>query len=281
MSITKLRVFSGTILAVMIACCALGQLALAQTPHHYTIRVLPHQKTADAQPNANPAPAAGLYGVEQAFTATPGATNSDGTDLWPCFGNSTTPNVDCPTIGDPSVTFPSGGVALGGPQYVWSYSACDASAATDTTPCGQTETWYEDDSNDTSASDDLTYEIVAQQGSDYIADSGIVDFGPNPYGGLTPPADVIIYGDQNFGTLGATGKNNGNCEADFNYPTPVLPGVFVVAANKTCVNPKPGLTTITATTSIATATFTTKKGVTTVKYTVKYKVQQKWSIWLQ
>jgi hypothetical protein len=30
--------------------------------------------------------------------------------------------------------------------------------------------------------------------------------------------DITIYGDQNLGTAGVTGENNGNCEADFNYP---------------------------------------------------------------
>jgi hypothetical protein len=233
-----------------------------------------HAQPQNPNPDANPAPPDGLYGLDQAFTAY--ALDGSGADEWPCFGGGS--GADCSTI-------VAGGVVVGIPQYVWSYSACDGATASDTTPCGQTETWYEDDSNDTSTSDDLTYSLTATQvqgkATVYIADSGTVDFGPNPYGGLSPAADVIIYGDQNFGTLGQTGKNNGNCEANFNYPSPVLPGVFVIAANKTCVNPQPGLATLTATTQIATATFSTKKGVTTVKYTIKYKLQQKWNIWFQ
>src|ERR1700691_6132547 len=48
-------------------------------------------------------------------------SNADGTDLWPCFGygSATQPNIDCPTLGDPSIPFPVGGVAVGVPQYVW------------------------------------------------------------------------------------------------------------------------------------------------------------------
>jgi hypothetical protein len=281
----KFHVFVCLAIVALFVC---GQQLLAQeVPHHYHTQLVHRVNSDHAIPQTNPAPPAGLYGTSQVFAATPlpSGVNTDGTDLWPCFGNSSSANPDCPTIGDPSVTFPSGGVAVGGPQYTWSFAACDASASTDTTPCGQTETWYEDDSNDTASTDDLTYSITATQVQSgktvYIADSGTVDFGPNPYGGLSPAANVIIYGDQNFGTLGATGKNNGNCDANFNYPSPVLPGVFVVAANKTCVNPVPGVATITATTSIATATFKTVKGVTTVTYKVKYKVAQKWNIFFQ
>jgi|HubBroStandDraft_6_1064221.scaffolds.fasta_scaffold08287_3 hypothetical protein len=284
---TKCRLLQVFAALLIVAFFVFGQQVVAQgVPHNYHTQIVHRVNPDGARPAANPAPTDNLYPISQAFVVTPVpiGTNSDGTDLWPCFGGSTA-NPDCPTIGDPSITFPAGGVALGAPQYVWSYSACDASKASDTTPCGQTETWYEDDSNDTSSTDDLTYSLAVTQVQSgktvYIADSGIVDFGPNPYGGLSPAADVIIYGDQNFGTLGATGKNNGNCEADFNYPSPVLPGVFVVAANKTCVNPIPGLATVTATTEISTATFTTKKGVTTVKYTTKYKASQKWDIFFQ
>ncbi len=229
-----------------------------------------HRESPDRTLKSNPPPPDNLYGLGQSFAAY--ALDGSGADEWPCFGGGS--GADCPTI-------VAGGVVVGIPQYVWSFANCDASCASDTTPCGQTETWYEDDSNDTSAKDDLTYSVVVTQGKNVIADSGTVDFGPNPYGGLTPPADVIIFGDQNFGTLGETGKNNGNCEADFNYPSPVLPGVFVVAANKTCVDPVPGLATLTATTSVSTAIFTTTKGVTTVKYTAKHKLAQKWTIFFQ
>jgi hypothetical protein len=56
--------------------------------------------------------------------------------------------------------------------------------------------------------DDLLYRVEVVQGTNVIYDSGTIDFGPNPFGGLTPPADVIFSGDTNFGTLGETGKNN-------------------------------------------------------------------------
>jgi hypothetical protein len=223
---------------------------------------------------------AGLYATEAAFVATDlPTTNTDGSDLWPCFGDTSSANPDCPTIGAPSVTFPTGGVALGAPSYTWSLSACNGTTNGNVL-CGQTNSWYEDDSGD--STDDLTYEIEVTQGENIIADSGLVDFGPNTFGGLSPAANVIIYGDQNFGTLGETGKNNGNCDADFNYPSPELPGVFVIAAGKTCVDPVAGPVKFTATTSVQTATFTTSaKGVTTVKYKLKYKVKQTWTITLQ
>ena len=179
---------------------------------------------------------------------------------------------------------PTGGAAIGIPQYVWSFSACDGTS--NLNPCGQTETWYEDDSGDTT--DDLIYAITATQVQSgktvYVADSGVVDFaGPNPFGGASPPADVVIYGDQNFGTGGATGKNNGNCSANFNYPVswPTITYPYVVAANKTCVNPLPGLVTITALTELAHPTYTVHGSTATVKFTVIKKLTQKWTIWLQ
>jgi len=97
------------------------------------------------------------------------------------------PSADCSTV-------PDGGVVVGGPAYIWQLNnntfsgngyGCNAftngTTSTGTyNPCGQTESWYEDDSNDTSATDELLYSIVVTQGSAIIADSGEVDFGPNP-----------------------------------------------------------------------------------------------------
>ncbi|MGA9642853.1 MAG: hypothetical protein WBQ72_15765 [Terriglobales bacterium] len=271
---TKLRFCA--VFVLIIAFCAFGQLALAQN-HHYQIKVIPRANSNHA---AGPSGiTAGLYGLTAAFTATPVpyGFNSDGSDLWPCPGGGLT---DCPTIGDPTITFPAGGWALGNPSYQWSLSGCDGTT-NGNVPCGQTETFYEDQSGD--STDDLTYLIEVTQGSKVIADSGIVDFGTNPYGGLSPAADVIIYGDQNFGTLGQTGKNNGNCEANYNYPGEGAPptGLFVVAANKTCSDPVAGAATLTATTSVSHPVWTNKKGVYTVKYTVKYSVKQSWTINLQ
>jgi hypothetical protein len=276
---TRLRISQCVILVLLIAFCAFGQPALAQTPHHFQIKVVPRGPQANGvRPNVTLAP--NLYPTWATFAGTPvgEGSNTDGSDLWPCFGGGSSANPDCPTIGDPTTNFPTNGLAIGAPSYTWSLSDCNATS-TSAPPCGQTESWYEDDSND--SADDLLYIIEVTQGSSVIADSGTVDFGPNSFGGLSPAANVIIYGDQNFGTMGQTGKNNGNCDADFNYPSPVLPGVFVIQANKTCVAPVAGAATLTATTEIATPTFTTKKGVTTVKYTVKYKLSQKWTIWLQ
>jgi hypothetical protein len=253
------------------------------------------------KPDSNPPPTKNLYGLGQAFVFSPftqssSPTNSDGTDLWPCFGNTSSANVDCPTIGNPTQTFPTGAAALGTPAYVWSFSACDASSSS-VGPCGQTNTWYEDDTLDTT--DDLIYSITATQVQSgktvYVADSGIVDFaGVNPFGGASPAADVVIYGDQNFGTLGVTGKNNGNCSGNFNYPVASnqesgITYPYVIAAGKTCVDPVPGLVTLTATTELGTPTYTkTTKGCPngetscyTVKFTKKYSVSQKWTIWLQ
>jgi len=272
------------VVALIIAFCAFGQLVLAETPHNYQVRVVPR-----TQGNAIHAStlADNLYPTWAAFagspwTSTSSPTNSDGTDLWPCFGGGNTQNVDCPTIGDPTQNFPDNGVAVGSPSYTWSLSACDATS-TSSNYCGQTETWYEDDSND--SSDFLIYSITAQQGSNYIADSGTVVFGPNSFGGLSPAANVIIYGDQNFGTMGETGVNNGNCEANYDYPlsSPGWPGsTYVIAAGKTCVAPVTGTVNFVATTEVATPSYTKQKnGTYTVKFTSKYKLQQKWSITLQ
>lgn len=279
---TRTRCFHLATVALIVTVCFSGQLALSQS--HFEVRAVPHQ--AQTTPDSNPAPTANLYGLSATFAGTPFALgpNTDGSDRWPCFGSNST-NTDCPTIGNPSITFPTGGAALGVPQYVWSYTACDANSSS-VPPCGQTNTFYEDDSND--STDDLIYLLTATQVQSgkvvYVADSGTVDFaGANPFGGAAPPADVVIYGDQNFGTLGATGKNNGNCSANFNYPVtyPTITYPYVVAANKTCVNPVPGLVTITALTELAHPTYTQHGSTATVKFTIIKKLQQKWTIWLQ
>jgi len=294
----KSRLFLVVGLVAMIAFIACSQLAVAQGKPHYQVKILP-KANAEFGPGAtttNPPPAVGLYPTWAAFTGTSnnGGTplNTDGTWLWPCFGGGATANVDCPTIGDPSIPFPVNGVVVGTPQYTWSLAACDGTTNGSSMggsptyiPCGQTASWYEDDANDNT--DDLLYSIVITQGTSIIVDSGTVDFGVNTYGGMSPAANIIIYGDQNFGTLGQTGKNNGNCTANYNYPgVGAIPtGLFIVAAGKTCFEPVAGLATVTATTELATPVWTSKttKGVTTytVKYTKKYSLTQKWNIWLQ
>ncbi len=288
------RIFQVVVVVLVVAFC-FGQMALAaEVPHHWTAKVVqtPTHKTGVHE---NAAPAAGLHAEWAWFNESPysfyaSPTNSDGNDLWPCFGGGTVaPNADCLNIGDPAQ--PNLSVALGGAQYTYGLSDCNATS-TSVLPCGQTNTWYEDDSSDTT--DDLTYLITAVQGTSYIADSGTVDFGPNPYGAFgNPGVSIIIYGDQNFGTEGQSGANNGNCEADFNYPltSNSNPGsVYVIQAGKTCVAPVGGLVKLTAVTELGKPAYTKSTKVSvcgavptpcyTVKYTKKYSVSQTWDIWL-
>jgi hypothetical protein len=312
-------------LVVVLAVAAMficGQPAqAAENPHHWHVKVLPHHAEQGARGELGGAPTPGLYGVGQAFVNTPAgyADNSDGSELWPCFGSGgtgTAANPDCPSLGDPSVAFPEGAAALGTPAYTWYLASntadsfqpfgCDASTTADAANfCGQTNTWYEDWSND--STDELLYIIEATQDGKVIADSGTVDFGPNTFAGLLPAADVVIYGDQNFGTDGvATGPNNGNCDAAFGYPlsAPSYPGVYVVPANKTCVDPVASSSisgALTAqevkfavTTELGTPAYTEKTsgtidGVTCtktapcyeVKWTITHKLAQSWYIWLR
>ena len=256
----------------------------------------------------NPPPANALYGMGQAFVATSyPILDSYGDDMWPCIAGVTTgtppEDYDCESIvtGMGIEAFPPGAVVLGVPQYIWSLADCNGTT-NGNIPCALLMTWFEDDAND--LTDDQTELITVTQVQSgktvYIYDSGTQDFGidtpPNGTGGLTPPAnDVISYNDVNFGTLGQTaGPNNGNCQANSNYPAPTAayPGYFVIQANKTCVDPQPGLATVTATTGLATPTWTesTKAkciaaGVSYPCYTVTFKTThslvQKWTIWLR
>jgi len=284
----------------MFAFLACTQPAVAQSAARFHVKAVP-SKHAEVRENVNPAPPDDLYALEAAFTATSFLfpANSDTTFIWPCFGDTSTPNPDCMTIGDPSQTFPTGGVAVGAPAYVWSLADCDGTTNGSSVggsptyiPCGETETWYEDDSND--STDDLLYIVEVEQGTKVIYDSGTIDFGTNPFAGGTPPFDVVFSGPTNFGTLGVAGENNGNCEPDAGYPTATDPGAtpFIIQANKTCVDPAPGLATITVTTELATPKYSTKKTTVAackpaappcyaVTYTKKYSISQKWNIWLQ
>lgn len=303
---TKSRLFQGLASLAIVVFFVCGQQALAEENHHWQIKLVPRVNANGNAAHPEATPANNLYGLQAAFTEgypTIGA-NADGSDIWPCFGSSSG-NPDCPTIGDPTITFPSGAAALGAPAYVWLLNnpgsngyGCDSdtngTSNTSYLPCGQTETWYEDDSNDSTA--ELLYSIVATQGSTVIADSGTVDFGPNPFGGLTPPADVIIYGDQNFGTWpgAGSGPNNGNCTADVNYPlaSAANPGVtYVVEAGKTCGNPVAGAVNLEAITELGVPKYTKSTSPTvcgsvgppcyTVKWTKKYSVTQKWTIFFE
>jgi hypothetical protein len=306
---SKSRLFQVVVLVAIVALFACSQLAMAANKPHFQIKLVPRAHVDGIQPMvvAEP-PTPGLYGVAQWFGGSPATSsanpvNTDGDELWPCFGGGTVANVDCPTIGDPVQAFPANGVVLGVPSLSWKLTDCDANTTANAfNYCGQTETWYEDWTPDTT--DELTYLLTATQVQSgvvtYIADSGTVDFGPNPYGaacaplgGCPPAADVIIYGDQDFGTQGMTGVNNGNCETAYDYPlaSNTYPGVYVVPAGKTCKNPIAGLVTLTATTEIGTPAYTkvtkgTLYGVSctiaapcyTTKWTKKYSVAQKWII---
>jgi hypothetical protein len=312
---TKSRFLPALASLSVIALFAFIQPAQAEEVHHWHIKVMPRRnadRNAIAQPQTTLTP--NLYSLQFSFTqAYPTiGPNSDGSDLWPCFGtDSKTANPDCPNIGDPSVQFPAGAVALGAPAYVWSLNnssvygngyGCDADTNGTTSssylPCGQIVNWYEDDTGDTT--DELLYTVVVTQGTNTIADSGTVDFGPNTTGGTTPPSDVVLYGDQNFGTWAGTttGPNNANCTADVNYPltSPANPGAtYIVQAGKTCVDPvassSGGAATISATIEIGTPKYvkSTSKTVCgsvptpcyTSTWTKKYSITQKWTIWLE
>jgi hypothetical protein len=274
------------------------------------------ENAAVAQSESAPSPWPNLYALQGAFTQTYPTigANSDGTDVWPCTGgsSSTGANPDCPTIGSPVVLFPSIATAIGNPAFVWQLKntagsgngqGCDAlingtgHLGVPYLPCGQVETWYEDDSNDTT--DDLLYSMEAVQGSKVIYSTGTVDLGPNTAASQTPPSDVIIYNPINFG-FGpgdgpSTGPNNGNCTPDYNYPltAPQNPGEsYLVAAGKTCVEPVPGPVTIIVKTALGTPTYTEATGAActahgvaspcyTVEWTKKYEICQTWNIWFE
>jgi hypothetical protein len=308
----KSRLFQVITSVAIVALLICGQQVVAQSElHHYRVAVVQRAHPSGEAAITNPPPTKNLYAVYQTFVGSPftsgdTVTNSDGTEIWPCFGAPSPGNVDCPDVGFASQPLPPNAVVLGAASHTWPFAnatgvvGCDQSTSTDTTPCGQTNTWYEDNTLDTT--DDLTYRVVATQvrgGAEEarvvtIADSGTVDFGPNPFGTATG-ADVVIFGDQGFGTIGVhTGPNNGECLTSFSYPltSPVNPGTpYGIAAGKTCVNPRPGLVTFTATTELGAPTYTKSTNpktcgtVTppcyTVTYTKKYSVTQKWNIWLQ
>jgi hypothetical protein len=306
----KSRLIVVLTLVSVVALLAVGQAVAQNAPaHHFHIAVVPraHQQSEGVVSDAVPA---NLYALSAVFAASPlvvdpTAANADGTDLWPCFGGPTTItsstgstaysyNPDCQYVGDPRTTLVAGGAVLGSPAYLWSLATCNATS-TSAGDCAQSETFYEDDSNDTA--DDLTYELEATQGGTVLLDTGVIDFCGgcgNPYGGATPPADVVIYGDTNLGDMGESGENNGNCLASFGpYPVTADPPLYEygISANKTCGTAAAGVVDFTATTEIATPSYKEETKAAdcpqggppcwTVKLTSKYKISQKWSIYLQ
>ncbi len=268
--------------------------------HHPRMTLTPHPQVDSAVESAvmlgAPAFPARLIGLQATMTQAYPAigTNADGTDLWPCFGRSS-PNPDCPTVGDPQVQLPRGGMVLGKPAHVWRLQAagsingigCDALTNGTTgpsgavyKPCAQIATWYEDDTFD--STDDLLQRVVVTQGGDRIVyDSGVVDFGPaGPT--VSYPVDVILYSDANFGYWPgtATGPNNGNCSGDFGYPlvSPANPGTtYVIAARTSCQQPEPGPARVSTYTELATPAYRqvtgaacTSQGVASPCYAVTF-----------
>jgi hypothetical protein len=292
----KPRWFHVTVLFAIVAFCACSQMAFAR-PH---AAVVPQSQ---AQPALYPAP--GLYPVTQAFAGSPypnWTNNTNGVDLWPCFGGGGG-NGDCPTIGNPAIGFD--GVAIGNPYFTWSLAACDGTTNGTQNPyswdqgatwnayaingfyvpCGQINNFYQDYTGDTS--DEILWRAQVTQGENVIADTGAQDWGPNQFAAINGEL-VVFYQDFNFGTLGDSGPNNGNCVPDYNYPDtipPVLTYPVITAGGHTCVDPAPGPATISVETSVATPTWTCKdkEGAITckVKYTTMYSLKQSWSIYLQ
>lgn len=293
-------------LVAFLAFCVCSKLAVAKTKLAAEPNVQPQSQAVPQAKHVPPAP--GLYPISQEFVRTPydptlpnngWVNNIDGSELWPCF-----PGPDCPTIGDPPLTF-SHGLVIGLPKFTYSLAACNGTTNGTQVPytwdqgetwnanaingyyvpCGQINVHYEDWTNDNT--DHALTSIVVRQGLKVIADSGIQDWGPNPYGGTGSCCAIMVYQDFNFGALGQTGPNNGNCVPNYNYPTTAVPTSypFVVADNRTCVDPVAGLATIAVTDALATPTWICKttSSVTTckVKYVTKYALEQTWNIYLQ
>lgn len=298
-----------------------GHLAQAQEKHRRTFvsngapaASSRQEISAKASTKNLATPALNLYSIQASFTddyPVIGA-NSDGSNLWPClqhYHGGDGSNVNCPTLGNPSLPSPKIGVVLGKPGYSWPLQnsagrgngfGCDALTNGTTgvlpsqyTPCGLVATWFEDATGD--STDDLIYRIVVRQGSSVIYDSGIVNFGPaGPT--VTYPVDVILTSDSNFGYWpGASlGPNNGNCSPAISYPlsAPANPGFYVTASNKTCAEPVSGQASVNTWTALGTPEYTkvagsacTSQGVASPCYTVewdkKYQIKQDWTIFLE
>ena len=208
---TRVRAFSVVALTIVIAFGILGQQALAQSPHHLHIQAIPPQSFNAGAP-ATPL----LFQLSFGMGVLP-PLDGGGADSWPCFGGA----ADCSTIA-------AGGVVIGTPIYTWPLTNCDGNTSSSPS-CGQIFWFYEDDTGDNTSH--LIVSLTAKQGANYVLDTGKFDFGPNPF-----PAGsvIIIYDDTAFGTLGATGKNNGFC----------------AGSNKTCVDPVAGPVAISLTTQI-------------------------------
>jgi hypothetical protein len=334
------KLFQFAVVMLVIAIC-FSPMALAQQKVHSHMMVVP-KPHSQVHPDTALPPTPGLYAVSWGFVGTPydssqnahgWLNNTDGYELYPCFGNSTNssnpqgggPNLDCQYVGDPQLALQSSGGVFGIPSYTWplltstTYGVtaygCDGDkngtqnpylqgetwdpAAIDGyyIPCGQMNTWYEDWSGD--STDEILWSAEVTQGTTVIADSGTQDWGPNGYAAISTPIDAVFYQDFNFGDLGVTGVNNGNCVPNNGYPfttnTPVAADYpAIIAAGKKCGEPKTGIATIAVTIEVAKVAYTksTKTSVCgaqgTPCYTAKYtqacpacKASFKWDIYLQ
>ncbi len=210
---TRSRFFTSVVIAAVIAFCVLGQPALAQSARslNFTVHAVPANQFGLGAPVAPL-----LFQLAEGFGVAAPADGS-GNPEWPCFGGA----ADCSTIAP-------GGVVIGTPIYTWSLSACDQNSSS-VAPCGWIFWFYEDDTGDNT--DDLIVAITGKQGANYVLDTGNIDFGPNPF---AAGSVIVVSGNQGFGTIGATGKGNGNC----------------AGSTKTCVNPVAGIVNISITTKV-------------------------------
>jgi len=279
--------------------------------HHHRLSMGGDKAAAPLHGVLPPARLVPLQAVMTQAYPTIGA-NTDGSDLWPCYGRST-PNLDCPTVGNPMVSLPRGALVTGKPAYSWALEngnifgfglgngiGCDAYvngttglAPAQYKPCAQLTTFFEDGTGD--ADDDLLQRVIVTQDDNVIFDSGIVDFGPA--GPIKYPVDVELYYDVNFGFWpGAdNGPNNGNCTPDIAYPlaAAAFPGViYQVAGGSTCQRPVPGKARVHTETTLATPSYhqvtgprCTARNVASPCYVVtwarKHHIVQDWEIFLR
>jgi len=293
------KLFAVFAVLAVVAFCISG--AVAEEPHHAHPVLVKHAQSGVEPLPLNSAPQR-IWVPFADFAAFSNATNSDGSFLWPCFGSyepssgtftGVPANADCPTIGDPSVPFPSGGVVLGNADYLWTVADCNATA-TSSPDCADQESFITDNTQD--ITDDVWVSIVITQTAGTIYDSGTEVYGPDIFGQTVAdyPLIWIDYNPQNLGTMGLSGKNNGNCLADYNYPLPTpafAPPYYIVSANKTCVAATAGKATVTFTVEYATPVYsapitkastclTTPVPCYTVKHTKVYEASSKFYIWL-
>lgn len=178
-----------------------------------------------------------LIPLAAGFAALP-PLDGNNNDEWPCepYNPDANNDADCSSVA-------AGGLVIGTPAYTWSLADCDADTPTSTN-CGQVFWSYEDDTGDNT--DDLVVSIAAKQGTAYLLDTGNINLGVNT---AAVGSTVVLSHDTAFGTLGATGRNNGYC----------------AGSNKVCSNP--------LTTAPITITVTTEVG--------RYKLMKSFKVVLQ